>query len=262
MSRRITFLVGFLVICLLATGAYVLRPHTTPSDKTSNKQTSRQAPVTTKPETSVEPFNTSRYSISDPTSPWVIVNKKKPINPVTYKPDDLVAPSVSLRIPGAEEMKLRKVAADNIVLLFRAAEADGINLQITTAYRGYSYQNTLYTGYVARQGQEAADTMSARPGYSEHQTGLAADIRSKDLPNQCYLEICFGGMKEGIWLARNAHSYGFIVRYPEEKSNITGYQYEPWHIRYVGNELATEMHQKNIQTLEEFFNTGAAADYE
>lgn len=125
-----------------------------------------------------------------------------------------------------------------------AAAQDGLTLYICSGFRSYSYQNTLYSNYVARDGKAAADTYSARPGHSEHQTGLALDINSTD-----------GSMAtspEGLWLAEHCAEYGFVIRYPEGKEEITGYMYEPWHIRYLGQELATKLTEEQL-TLEEYF---------
>lgn len=124
-----------------------------------------------------------------------------------------------------------------------AAVKDNISLWICSGYRSYSYQNTLYTNYVARDGKAAADTYSARPGHSEHQTGLAADIN--------YADSRFVGTAEAKWLAQNCWKYGFIIRYPKGKDNITGYQYEPWHIRYLGKETAKLVYESGL-TLEEY----------
>ncbi len=124
-----------------------------------------------------------------------------------------------------------------------AAANDGLNLWICSGYRSYSYQSSLYNSYVARDGQEKADTYSARPGHSEHQTGLAADIiQASD---------SFKGTPEAIWLAENCWKYGFIIRYPEGKQNITGYKYEPWHVRYLGKENAKLIYDSGL-TLEEY----------
>lgn len=125
-----------------------------------------------------------------------------------------------------------------------AAAQEGITLFICSGFRSYSYQNTLYNNYVARDGQNAADTYSARPGHSEHQTGLAVDVNSTD-----------GSMAtspEGLWLAEHCAEYGFVIRYPKGKEEITGYMYEPWHIRYLGTDLAVKLTQDGL-TLEEYF---------
>ena len=125
-----------------------------------------------------------------------------------------------------------------------AAAQEGLTLFICSGFRSYGYQNTLYSNYVARDGQAAADTYSARPGHSEHQTGLALDINSTD-----------GSMAtsaEGLWLAEHCAEYGFVIRYPKGKEDITGYMYEPWHIRYLGKDLAVTLTDAQL-TLEEYF---------
>lgn len=121
----------------------------------------------------------------------------------------------------------------------------GIHLEIISAYRSYYTQANLYNNYVARDGKQEADRYSARAGHSEHQTGLAADLNSLD---QNFIDT-----KEGKWLNENCYRYGFIIRYPKEKENITGYMYEPWHIRYVGVDIATKLYNNgNWITLEEY----------
>ncbi len=117
----------------------------------------------------------------------------------------------------------------------------------------------VYGGLVDERGQTAADRTSARPGHSEHQTGLAIDIAS--VPAECSLEQCFGDTAHGRWLAENAWRFGFVLRYPEGATPVTGYEYEPWHFRYVGKDLATELHEQKIETLEEFFGLEPAPDY-
>ena len=156
-------------------------------------------------------------------------------------------------------MQMRAVTATALEQMFSAAKLDGINLQVVSAYRSYSYQQTLYSGYVSEVGQAAADEESARPGYSEHQTGLAVDIGAAN--GVCVLEACFGSTPEGEWLAANAYKYGFLLRYPADKTAITGYEYEPWHFRYIGTALSDEMHKEGIQTLEEFFNVSGGTAY-
>lgn len=125
------------------------------------------------------------------------------------------------------------------------ASKAGYDIPLMSGYRSYDYQVQLYNNYVAQEGQEAADTYSARPGFSEHQTGLTFDIGQ--------MEYDYGDTPAGTWLHTHAHEYGFIIRYPEGKEAITGYRYEPWHVRYVGVEHATAVYQKGI-TLEEYLN--------
>lgn len=131
--------------------------------------------------------------------------------------------------------------------LCRAASNQGYRIRSISAYRSYSYQNTLYNNYVARDGKSKADTYSARPGYSEHQTGLATDV-----DNYSTTFTSFDKTKEYSWMQDNAYLYGFILRYPKDKVDITGYQYESWHYRYVGTDIAKYIHENNI-TYEEYY---------
>lgn len=156
-------------------------------------------------------------------------------------------------------MQMRSAAATALEKMFAGAANAGYKLQISTAYRGYAYQKQLYDGYVTSAGQAAADQESARPGYSEHQTGLAVDIRSAS--NTCSLEACFGTTPEGEWLAANAYRYGFLLRYPQDKESVTGYEYEPWHFRYIGTDLSNELYNDHVQTLEEFFHVSGGTTY-
>ena len=134
------------------------------------------------------------------------------------------------------------------------ALSQGISLSIISGYRSYSRQNNTYNNYVARDGKALADTYSARPGHSEHQTGLAADINSLD---QSWINTA-----EGQWLNNNCYKYGFIIRYPQGKESITGYMYEPWHIRYVGVELATKLYNNgNWLSLEEYLGITSTYSY-
>lgn len=156
-------------------------------------------------------------------------------------------------------MKLRAKAATALAQLTNAATAQNVHLLISTAYRSYSYQKTLYDNYVRSEGQAAADTFSARPGYSEHQTGLSLDFRA--VSGKCPLKQCFATTPEGKWLAANAYRYGFVLRYPKDKDAVTGYHYEPWHFRYVGLDLSTELHKQGVSTLEEFFGVSGGTAY-
>lgn len=204
-------------------------------------------------------FDKRQYSLSQPTSIWVVVNKQRPLNPADYVPPDLTVPDVPLRVPGNDSMQLRQPAAQALEMMFAAAKSVGLPLMLSSGYRSYSYQVGLYGGYVKSMGQAGADAISARPGYSEHQTGLAADIEPLD--EKCDVSVCFANLPAGKWLAANAYKYGFIMRYPADKVKITGYDYEPWHFRYVGVSLSTELHKLHIETLEEFFGLPAAPNY-
>lgn len=204
-------------------------------------------------------FNKSQHSTTDPASIWIVVNKQHPLSKQSYAPNDLVIPAVPLRVPGNESMQLRKATAGAVESLFAAARAASINLMVASGYRSYDYQVNLYGGYVSSIGQVNADKQSARPGYSEHQTGQAVDIEPTS--KKCELEQCFGDTPEGIWVLANAYKYGFIVRYTATDVAITGYESEPWHYRYVGVELATEMHSTGVPTLEQYFGINGGTSY-
>ena len=126
------------------------------------------------------------------------------------------------------------------------ALANNLHLIAISTYRSYDYQKKLYKNYVKEKGRKYARECSARPGHSEHQTGLAVDIASSNLDYDNFAKT-----KEFKWVKDNAHKYGFILRYPNDKTNITGYKYEPWHYRYVGNDVAKIIYDNNL-TLEEY----------
>ncbi len=203
-------------------------------------------------QTSQVTFDKTKYSTTKPGSIWWIVNKQRAAG-ASYAPTDLVVPNVPVRpSAGADERKLRKEAAGGLEALVAAAKKENINLMLASGYRSYQTQVTVYNNEVKQYGQAKADTQSAKPGYSEHQTGLAMDV--EDGARKCEVSDCFGTLPEGKWVAANAYKYGFIVRYTPGKESITGYRAEPWHIRYICTELSNEMHKQNISTLEEFFS--------
>ncbi|QEQ20330.1 M15 family metallopeptidase (plasmid) [Bacillus sp. BS98] len=179
-----------------------------------------------------------------------VVNKEYGL-PENYKPEDLVVPNVPFSFNGTvEKSHLRKEAAEALEKLFFLAKQDGIQLNAVSGFRSYEYQKGLYASNVKKNGQEHTDRFSAKPGHSEHQTGLTMDVSSKSANNE--LELAFANTKEGKWLKDNAHRAGFIIRYPKGKENITGYAYEPWHVRYVGN-IAENIYKEKL-TLEEYMN--------
>ncbi len=205
-------------------------------------------------------FDKKQFSLTDAASPWVIVNKQHPLSPANYSPADLVVPSVPLKdTRAASNMHVSQAMATGLQELFAAADNSGLHLLLSSGYRSYAYQVQVYGSIVAAQGQGSADEQSARPGYSEHQTGLAADVAP--LSRKCDLRQCFGQTPEGLWLADNAYKYGFIIRYPLDKQAITGYEYEPWHLRYVGVNLSTAMQRQHSSTLEEFFAVSGGTKY-
>lgn len=187
-----------------------------------------------------------------------MVNKHRPLNPQNYVPSDLVQPAIRLAVSG-EATLLNSTTAAAAEKMFGAAAADGVIMALASGYRSYSTQITTYNGYVASSGQAAADRASARPGYSEHQTGWSFDIA--DGGGACSFQPCFAEQPSAVWVKANAHKYGFVVRYPWMFHDTTGYFYESWHLRYIGTEAAAAMAAKGIATLEEYFGLEAAPDY-
>ncbi len=161
-----------------------------------------------------------------------------------YVPTDLV----SVGSYGAWGM-IKSVVLDAYKSMYEAALSEGIDYLIISPYRDYALQLRLFNQYSDRDGVENAKMYSALPGTSEHQTGYAIDVSTANLGYSLSEEM--GSMPEGIWLENNAHKYGFIVRYPKNKTYITGYIYEPWHLRYLGVDVATEIHNKGI-TFDEY----------
>ena len=187
---------------------------------------------------------------------YTYTNKAKDLNKITiivnkynyltrdYVPKNLESIPLSYARSG---MKLVNVAKDAYVEMAKAAEKQKLKLVVTSSYRDYEYQENIYNRYVKSDGKEAADTYSGRPGFSEHQTGLAVDLYNG---KKLYTE--FENTKEFDWMQDNAYKYGFILRFPKDKDNITGYQYESWHYRYVGKEIAQYIHEHDI-TYEEYY---------
>ncbi|WP_442604245.1 M15 family metallopeptidase [Paenibacillus sp. KN14-4R] len=200
------------------------------------------------PEASKPPVKGDTKEAADPQAITVLVNKQFAL-PDNYEPKDLVYPSVPFTFnEKIEKRMMRKEAAGALEQMFAGAKKDGISLAGVSAYRSHKTQVTLFNNYVKKDGEAKAKTYSAVPGHSEHETGLAIDVSGSD--GKCAAENCFGDTKEAKWLAVHAHEYGFIIRYPKGKESITGYQYEPWHLRYVGKKLAADV-AKNGKTLEE-----------
>lgn len=179
----------------------------------------------------------------------LIVNKSYPL-PEDYVPTNTYKDATGLNycstcIDKEAYEKYKEMKAD--------ATALGLNIWIQSGYRSYSLQESLYNKYVNRDGKAAADTYSARPGHSEHQTGLAFDLNS--------ITDDFQYTDEGKWVNNNCYKYGYILRYPKGKESITGYKYESWHLRYVGEELATKLYNNGDWiTLEEHFNLTSTYD--
>ncbi|WAP53047.1 M15 family metallopeptidase [Arthrobacter sp. ATA002] len=183
-----------------------------------------------------------------PASISVVVNKDRPLDAGYVPPDLIDAGGVLLRAE-AGHAYLRMSAG--------AAEASAA-ITAVSGFRPANMQADLHSSYTDSYGGPAAEALSARPGHSEHQTGLAVDIANPD--GACSLQSCFDGTPAGSWAAGNGHRYGFVVRYPAGAEAITGYSYEPWHLRYVGEEMARQMFDAGI-TLEEFADLPAAPGY-
>ncbi|BCW72271.1 M15 family metallopeptidase [Arthrobacter sp. NicSoilB8] len=199
-----------------------------------------------------------QHSLTDPTSPWVIVNKHRPLSPATFVPPDLARPAVRLATSG-EAALLNSTTAAAAEKMFAAAAADGVVITLASGYRSFATQTATYGNWVHTQGQAKADTASARPGYSEHQTGWSFDIG--DGSGADAFTPQFKDRPAAVWANANAHRFGFVVRYPWMLHGITGYYYEPWHLRFIGTAAAADMAARGIGTLEEYFGLEAAPDY-
>ncbi len=258
--RRVTFGVAVALVLLLLGGGIawaVSASNRAPSESganaagdepTSSPQSTAQAPQQS------ESTPGAGYDLDSPDSITVVVNKQRPFHPVDWAPSDLVSPNVT----NNNGQPLREVAAVALEAMNEAATAEGLPLTFASAYRSYSEQGSLYSRYVASDGQAAADTYSARPGFSEHQTGLATDLTDG---GDCTLEECFGETPTGQWLRENSWRYGFILRFDEGQEQVVGYTYEPWHFRYVGVDVATAMHEQGVANLEDFMGLPAAPTY-
>jgi D-alanyl-D-alanine carboxypeptidase len=199
-----------------------------------------------------------QFSTTDPASPWLVVNKRRPLSPPDFVPADLVQPDVRLAVSG-EAALLNSTTAAAAETMFAAAAQDGVVMTLASGYRSYGTQVATYNGYVAARGQADADTASARPGYSEHQTGWSFDIG--DGGGACGFQPCFADQPAAVWAKANGHRFGFVVRYPWMLHPITGYYYEPWHLRFIGVEATTDMANRGISTVEEYFGVDAAPGY-
>lgn len=210
-----------------------------------------------------EPF---RAAIADGAAPcvdlheagrlWVVANKRHPLDPIDYWPTPQARPQDTRIVAGGWLLDETAAALDELSADVRAAAG---SIGVSSGFRPYDFQVDTYNRYVAMRGKAAADLRSARPGHSEHQTGLAVDVVACD--SGCGDHDGFGGTPQSDWIAENAWRYGFIVRYEEGRTATTGYSAEPWHLRFIGRELAAAYADGGFHTLEEFFGLEPAPDY-
>lgn len=227
----------------------VPRPKATPTASPSDKPSEASDDTPEPSEDSVP------EDLESPDSITVIVNKLRAL-PADFTPEDLV--ELPTELTGGNQQRLREEAAEAVEAMFKAAQDDGVELQVISSFRSFDYQQRLYDNYRERYGADNTDAMSARPGHSEHQTGLALDV---DTPGgEHSLKTSFGETEAGQWLADHAHEYGLVVRYPEDQHDTTGFQYEPWHLRYFGEQYATQI-VENTGVAEEEFGLESAPDY-
>lgn len=189
-----------------------------------------------------KPLTTDELT-KDPASLLVLVSRDKPLKPENYRPKEL-------RTVSGSSDQLRDEAATALESLLKAGRKDGHALTMLSAYRSYERQQALFNQYKARYGIEYTTRISTPPGTSEHQLGLAADLGLAN--SSCDLKACFGETAGGKWLAENAQRFGYIIRYPAGGEKITGYKYEPWHLRYIGVEHAQAMKSSKAKTFEDY----------
>lgn len=254
-SREGPWILTIAVVFLLVLGGGLARcdqdegiiadPDTTTGSTTAPSDTTAGDTTTSEPE---DPAPPPTGTIGDPEDPIVLVDPERSL-PSDYRPAGLVtAPIEWAVIDDGERRLLRADVAEAAAELFAAAEAAGRPLSGVSGFRSFETQVQLFEQ--AERGESNPDEAAyvAPPGHSEHQTGLALDVVGAD--GVCVTEPCFAATPAGHWIAENAHRYGFLIRYPADKEEITGYGFEPWHLRHVGVELATELHEAGL-TLDE-----------
>ncbi|QCB92646.1 M15 family metallopeptidase [Cellulomonas shaoxiangyii] len=195
-------------------------------------------------------FDLAQHSSSDPASPWVVVNKQHPL-PADHVPPDIVE---------VEGVQVRGLAAADLTAMLTTARAEGVALGVRSGYRSYDVQAAARADIEARRGFAHAERYSARPGHSEHQTGLAVDVVSGSTPS-CDLQTCFATTPEGTWVAARAGEFGFVVRYTEQNTDVTGYAPEGWHLRWVGRELTAWLAANGTPSLEEALGVTGGPEY-
>ena len=231
----------------------VIDPFPITSQETTAPET--PSPETTTPDTEPEPepepeTDPPASSTPAPAPEYSGSHKMEVIDGITYF-DGVMIANKTYTLPASYNPGVQPEAMDAFYDMQAAAAADGISLWILSSFRSYEDQDVIYNRYVAQDGRDAADTYSSRPGHSDHQTGYTFDLNS--------LEQDFQYDPAGQWLDKNCYKYGFIIRYPKGKESSTGYMYEPWHVRYIGVDLATKVTQSGL-SLEEYF--GITSQYQ
>lgn len=231
----------------------VIDPFPITSQETTAPET--PSPATTTPDTEPEPepepeTDPPASSTPAPAPEYSGSHKMEVIDGITYF-DGVMIANKTYTLPASYNPGVQPEAMDAFYDMQAAAAADGISLWILSSFRSYEDQDVIYNRYVAQDGRDAADTYSSRPGHSDHQTGYTFDLNS--------LEQDFQYDPAGQWLDKNCYKYGFIIRYPKGKESSTGYMYEPWHVRYIGVDLATKVTQSGL-SLEEYF--GITSQYQ
>jgi D-alanyl-D-alanine carboxypeptidase len=207
--------------------------------------------------TAVVAGNARCVPLDDPTHVWVVVNKLRSLNSIDFAPESVTRSRLRAT---SGSVSMHPEAAEALSRMADAARADGAGaIGINNAYRSYRLQQVTHASIVRSDGPEEADARSARPGHSEHQTGFAADVVA--CASVCGGISRFGGTSQSAWVAEHAWEHGFIVRYESGATGTTGYIPEPWHLRYIGVELAAAYHTGRFHTLEDFFGLPDAADY-
>jgi len=253
-------------IALVLSGCSMTQQDDQPKEKDTNRNSTQQESDNQETkEWTIPAENQNKVKVEDghkviqnPENILALVNKENYL-PSDYEPKDLVRPEVSFSF-GDEDIEksyMRKEAATALAEMFNEAKSEGMILYASSGYRSYVRQSAVFEQEVANVGEEQAEQAVAIPGSSEHQSGLAMDITSEG--QKFLLTEEFGEDKEGKWLMENAYKFGFILRYPKDKVDITQYEYEPWHYRYVGKDAAKLMTEKDW-TLEEYFANAAAGN--
>lgn len=238
-----------MVLCL-ATAACGTAPGSSPAPDVSGAAQAASGVPSAAGTLAAGEIDLSAYSVTDPASPWVVVNKARPLAPADYEP-----PLTTVR-----GYRVHPEIAADLEQMLTAAGQDGVELTLRSAYRSAAKQATVYDGWVRSLGQARADQVSARPGHSEHQTGRAVDVGSATRP-ACDFEACFADTVEGRWIAAHAAEFGFLLRYTAENAAVTGFAPEGWHLRHVGRELAGYLDRAGIGTLEEAFGVPGGDRY-